>query len=192
VCDFAYTINGMKITRDTGQMREDTHSDSPVKKNRSSRLFRNILLVFLGLSLCAGTIFVAFFVQLGSMLPDLEDITPVCPSSNPAGFEGIAGVTLPPSASNIMTYCGGWQGWGAYARFEMEPDDLGTFVNTSHIQLPLSESGKPHQLYWSGEEVNDLASYLYGFYQEYEWLEEIIVDTENPDRYIVYFTVLGG
>ena len=48
-----------------------------------------------------------------------------------------------------------------------------------------------HSVYFDEAAIPD--TFLYGTQTSgIDWLEEIIVDTSNPNQWIVYFTVLAG
>jgi hypothetical protein len=110
-----------------------------------------------------------------------------------AGIESVARIKLPPSTAKLSSACGGMQGWWAEAYFDMEPSDLAVFVNSTNVKLPLSTTGKPEKLECHPcNDLPNLKSYLYGTYNSSDWFEEIFIDTSNPARYRVYFTLLAG
>jgi hypothetical protein len=116
-----------------------------------------------------------------------------CEPTNPSGIESVTQIKLPPSATNLESTCAGLQGVGAAAAFDMKPSELALFVNSTHVKLPLSATGKPETLKCLlCSALPDVKSYLYGTYSRDEWFEEIFIDTSNPAQYRVYFTLLAG
>src|SRR5437868_15020524 len=102
---------------------------------------------------------------------------------------------MPTSATHIKSLCGGMQGIWSEAYFDMKPSDLAVFVNSTNVKLPLSTTGKPEKLEcYPCNDLTNLKSYLYGTYyiDESQLLEEVFIDTSNPARYRVYFTLLVG
>jgi hypothetical protein len=116
---------------------------------------------------------------------------PPCDPSHPSGIERVAGFKLPPSASNLSSNCFGLANWWAEARFDMNPSDLEVFVNSTNVKLPLSATLKPGTLSCC-DQLTGVTSYLYGWYGSGEWFEEVFIDTSNPARWRVYFTLLAG
>jgi hypothetical protein len=159
------------------------------------RLIRKVLLIVIGLGACAGILYLGFMFLVFSAFSGMGDMfdSPMCKPTNPSGIESVTHMKLPPSASNLASFCGGMQGIWAEANFDMKPADLAVFVNSTHIRLPLSANDKPEKLKClSCSELTDVVSYLYGTYSAEEWFEEIFIDTSNPSLYRVYFTLLAG
>jgi hypothetical protein len=164
-------------------------------KQSRRRTIRNLVLVLLGLGACGGIIYFGFMLLFAYSLVELAPTfhNPVCDPATPSGIESVTHMKLPPSATNLTSFCGGWQGIGAEAQFDMEPSDLATFVNSTNVKLPLSPSNKPEKLKcFSCGKFTEVDSYLYGTYSAPEWFEEIFIDTSNPAHYRVYFTLLAG
>jgi hypothetical protein len=110
-----------------------------------------------------------------------------CPSFFPFLVEENAKFTLPPSAHNIISACGGMQGWMAQARFEMSPDDLDNLLASTFLTQPLTEIAPEERL----DDVENMSSYLYGRSTSGLW-QEIIINTSDPNVYTVYITTIGG
>lgn len=155
---------------------------------------RNIILALSGLVVIGVTGCLVFIILLANALNGIGDSlnNPQCAPSNPAGIEAIAQFRLPPSAKLLASNCGGLQGWVAWAKFEMSPSDLDTFLATTHTKPPLSSTNRPQQLRCHFTDGQDIPDYLYGGYSGFKWEEEVFIDTHDRSRYIVYFTVLGG
>lgn len=119
-----------------------------------------------------------------------------CEPSEPSEFERLAEITLPSSYDNFHSVCFGMQGWVLKSKFDIKPDELDVLLNTTNIIMPLSQTEFPAGVDTRHLEMDDksLNSHLYGVYQDFNsnngWFEEIIVDTTNPNRWTVYFTVL--
>jgi hypothetical protein len=85
------------------------------------------------------------------------------------------------------------QGWWAEARFDIDPDELDIFLETTDAQQVEQLITRPDRIYSSQlKELEPLSSFRYGLSDKPEWLEEVIVDTSNSDRWTVYFTLLAG
>lgn len=157
------------------------------------RLLKRLVIALLGLLLCGG-IGVGVFIYAMSLMGEAISLVNSnnCPASEPDKVESMALFKLPPSGNLIFSLCGGMQGTLVEAHFEMKPDDLKTFLATTSV-ANLSTSDKPEELYCTcDQDVVTVGNYLYGIYESPEWLEEVFIDTTNPNRYIVYFTVLAG
>ena len=118
-----------------------------------------------------------------------------CESESPNIFEGRAQVSLPPSYDNFQSTCGGMQGWWAEAIFDINSDELELFLSSTHIDISSLWNGLPDQVHsvYFRNNPSMPAPYLWATYnEERDWFEEVIVDTSNPNRWTVYFTVLGG
>ncbi|MEO1289735.1 MAG: hypothetical protein AAFV93_18385 [Chloroflexota bacterium] len=164
------------------------------KKSKMSLTKKLILggMVAVGF-LIAG--FIIFLAMLANSLQVLgEAFGNVCEPSTPSLYEGFADVELPVSYDELVSECGGMQGQWHEARFTIDPDDLDDFLETTDIEQPLL-SELPYRIYstyWNA--LEDIpVSFLYGSKNvSSDWFEEIIVDTSDDERWIVYFTVLKG
>lgn len=170
--------------------------DQDSRSKKRSRIFRNVIIgciAVAALSLAAAFIFLR--VVIAPAIEGLGPIfdSPLCDPSNPDGIQDVARIELPPSYSNLSSTCGGLQGWFAYASFDIDPDELHTFVSTTNITTLEQLTTQPEQIYYLHfEELQPLSAFRYGLSDEDEWLEEVIVDTSNPSRWTVYFTLLAG
>jgi|GEM_PF-5662671 len=116
-----------------------------------------------------------------------------CGTDDTAPFEGYAQVILPDNIENFISLCGGFQGWWAEAKFDIHPTDLEQFLSTTNIEYPLTITELPSRIHVPFQpDVLELENILYGISDEYEWLEEIVVDTRRSDKWTVYFVVLAG
>lgn len=97
---------------------------------------------------------------------------------------------FPPSATHIESFCMGMQGWFASANFEMSPEELETFINSTYIEMPLDTALPTEPYFFDPDSVKDMKSYLYG--NGYNGLQEVLIDTSDPDKYFVYFRAGGG
>jgi hypothetical protein len=162
------------------------------------KLIRNIIIGLAGLTICGAVVAIAGLVWLGNLFSgdSIGLIDPPCTVSNPSGIEEMAEFKLPPSAKLLSAGCGGMQGWGAWASFEMNPADLNTFLATTSVKPPLSNTNHPEKLHCACANNEKITDYLYGDYSSYNnnhsWREEVFIDTHDKNLYTVYFTVLGG
>jgi hypothetical protein len=175
---------------------DDIGEISPIHKRlRHSHLIRQIAIISAVISGFLAVCFIAFISFMAYVVGGLGDIlnSPLCDPQNPAGIQDVARIELPPSYSNLQSSCGGMMGWGAEASFDIDPDELDIFLASTSIERPLSSTEvTTHFSYISQQEIENLDSYLYGVYDSYEWFEEVIVDTSNQNRWIVYFKLLAG
>lgn len=157
------------------------------KDKRKKRLLTFLLPVVIGICVIGACYLFAVFSAV-SMLQNQ------CDPSEPSEFESLAQVSLPSSYDSFHSVCFGMQGWGAEAKFDINPDELDLFLETTNIEQPLSSTNLPTASYSAYLEIDldTLESFLYARHQANEWFEEIIVDTSNPNRWTIYFTVLGG
>jgi hypothetical protein len=128
--------------------------------------------------------------------PILAGLGSFCPPEEPAKIEHFGSFTLPPSATDLDSYCSGMQNWWAVARFEMSPDDLEEFIASTHLEEPLSSSAPPEA--WGEDTLfpRDAESYLYGKYEYWSgrdyYAQEVFIDTGNPDEFVVYVDTTQG
>jgi hypothetical protein len=155
-------------------------------------LSRRMVVMGIGLLLVMLICGTCFISTLASTRESVSNCC--CPESDPNQIEEVARFRLPPSTSNLWSWCGGMQGWAAYARFEMSPSDLNGFVSSTIVQPPLSTIGRPERLIASDQsEIPDEVSlYLYGLYDSAEFDQEIFIDISDAEKYIVYLSVLAG
>lgn len=158
-----------------------------------TRIILSLLASFCVLILCA----LFFTLMLSNSIAEFGKAysSSSCESESPNIFEGRAQVSLPPSYDNFQSTCGGIQGWWAEAVFDINSDELELFLSSTHIDMSTLSNGLPDQarsVYLRNNPPMP-APYLWATYnEESDWVEEVIVDTSNPNRWTVYFTVLGG
>lgn len=165
------------------------------KKEQRKSLWKFVLAVMLtaGVMLIVTCGFVYYIARgIGESLAQVSDSN-MCHS--PFGLESVAQISLPENYDNLESICGGMQGWFAEAKFGINPDELEIFLEStlitpdslSSIEMPdYTNSGYFRQL------EEPVTSYLYGSQWDGDWFEEVIVDTSNPERWTVYFTLLAG
>ncbi len=180
-----------------------TKSNNPVKstEQKTSRqvrtnIIRRIILLVLSIVVVAALGIVVFLHLLSNALIGLGPMlnSPLCDPHDPRGIENIAQIELPPSYRNLESSCGGMQGWAAFAKFEIDANELELFLETTNIEPTLASTGLQEttsSIYLSNNEQYP-RSYLYGVHNSFKWFEEIIVDTSRSERWTVYFTVLAG
>jgi hypothetical protein len=120
-----------------------------------------------------------------------------CSPSNVKELENAGQFQLPPSARNLSSGCFGMQGWDGHAEFEMSSSDLSSFVASTKIKLPLvpNEIPKDSSLMTPASHAK---SYLHGRYDSYvpksdtTYYQEILVDTTDPAKYLVFVKFGGG
>jgi hypothetical protein len=77
------------------------------------------------------------------------------------------------------------------ARFEIRSSELETFIQNTNLDLPLATTRKPAQFWKWDKEVDSVENYLYGKYVG-NFTQEVLVNTSNPESYVVYVWVSGG
>jgi hypothetical protein len=113
-----------------------------------------------------------------------------CPASSQSAIEGRIHIDFPPSAKNIDCGYFFFQGSEAWARFEMSPSDLDTFLATTYV-TSVTDQPVPDdvEFHFSTMFVRD---HLYGEYRG-EWIpgelmqQYILIDIDDPNTYIVFF-----
>jgi len=167
------------------------------KKEQRKILWKFVLAVMLTAGVMLICIYGFIFYignSIGQALIQMGDMhTPPC--NTPDELESFAQISLPESYENLESICGGMQGWYAEAKFDINPDDLEAFLESTLITPDsLSSTEMPdytHSGYFRPIE-EPVTSYLYGSQWDGDWFEEVIVDTSNPERWTVYFTLLAG
>lgn len=171
-----------------------------MKQKNENKKRTLIIRIILGLLASFGVLIICaifFIMMLANSIAGLGEAYggSLCDSENSSGFEGLTRVTLPPSYDNFQSTCGGMQGWGADAVFDINPDELELFLSSTHIDISVLSNSLPKQIrsIYFRRRPPMPAPYLWATYsEESDWFEEIIVDTTNANRWTVYFTVLGG
>ena len=162
-------------------------------KKQSRR--RSIFVTVAGTAIIIALILLPLILISSYALTGIGDIfdSPLCDPSDPGGIQSVARIELPPSYTNLWSTCGGLQGWWAIATFEMNPGELNMFLETTSIEsTTLSPTMPVQRLSEYRQEIGDLETYLYGTHDSFDWFEEIIINTSDPNRWAVYFRVLAG
>jgi hypothetical protein len=118
-----------------------------------------------------------------------------CFTDEPDKIQAIGRFSLPPSAKLLETECSGLQGYYAAAKFEMNPGDLNTFIRSTSIKTNFQTKTDMSKLNWAVQKViknNIPTSYLHSKVDFPEFLQEVLIDTSDPNRYTVYIGVLVG
>ncbi len=125
-----------------------------------------------------------------------------CLSFTPGAFQYLVwpvGFVFPPSAKNLESRCVGRLGLGSVvtqARFDILPSDLFAFLRSTRVKTPLSASTLPDNAsvtFLGLSNPKSIKSYLYGRYSENGvYGQEVLVDTGDPDRYIVYISAYAS
>ena len=145
-------------------------------------------------------LFKQFALNAASVFLDFSDNS--CDPRTPANTEDIGQFKFPPSTTNLSSYCWGMQGWWGNAQFDMAPSDLNYFVSHLQIKPPLSNNRLPAENERIVEDVvlatkaSTLKSFLYGsyriFYKSSSFAQEVVIDTSDPGRFVVYLSFAGG
>ncbi|MFN8372416.1 MAG: hypothetical protein U0694_06020 [Anaerolineae bacterium] len=170
---------------------------APQKRHRRRLLFGCLFALIACVSIAAGALVMflnAFADGLGEMFADN------CATDVPDHIlrtEGLANFEFPPSAANIWTSCGGLQGWWAEARFEMSPVDLDAFIQSTRIRRLQLTTSAPADLQGSNPLLRDVLNvpepYLYGYYSSgSDYLQEVFIDTSDPNLYRVHILLSAG
>lgn len=124
-----------------------------------------------------------------------------CPPDEPHKFEGMGGLSLPPSYTNLFSDCSTWQDWGARGFFSMSPADLddfvirvnrwlGTDVNLVEFSSESKEILREFPPLAAQVKANDIQSGFYGYSDKYD-VKEILINTTNPELYTVMINTFG-
>lgn len=117
--------------------------------------------------------------------------------ADPAALvQGFGQITLPASYESLDVQCSVFMDHHAvYARFEIAPADLAAFQQSTLIETWLVKPETPPDLpYGFGDYLDDraianLMSYFYGVHEPIVPVaQQILIDTSDPQRYVVYFT----
>jgi hypothetical protein len=107
-----------------------------------------------------------------------------------------AGVKLPPSARNLHSHYTAFQDYFIHVRFDMDPADMPVFLSSTHVDLPLSSTiplsfdEELNVSWWRPLEAKQFqagqgsVSLPHGYPES----QSILIDTTDPNRYIVYIT----
>jgi hypothetical protein len=113
----------------------------------------------------------------------------VCPPDDAASVEAALKITLPPSTLNLDSYCGEDEDGGS-AIFEIVPGELDALLKSTKIDMPLSSTRRVAYLTFTREQLDEIDSYLSGYYRDDFLIQEILINTSDPQNYIVYFTAI--
>jgi len=110
--------------------------------------------------------------------------------------EGFGRITLPASYAALEVSCNAFMDHHTlHARFDIAPADLATFQQSTLIETwmvkPETTPDFPHSFgtFLDEDEVDDIPAYVYGVYAPLVPVsQQILIDTSDPARYIVYFT----
>jgi hypothetical protein len=143
----------------------ETNMTQKKKKKTNRKWFWRIVLALSGIG-CAIILIVGIgFLILVNALANFPGYDSACGVEDSSVFESIAQVTLPDDYSNFSSSCGGMQGWWAEARFDINPDDLDEFLETTHIELPLTTNPLPSRIYVANaSSIKATGNLLYGLY----------------------------
>jgi hypothetical protein len=178
--------------------------EDPTQRRTGAKKTSFWLGIALWLTICGGCMYTVYdgLTRISDGLRGLADdaLTPgPCETEHPnriQNTQNLGQFEFPPSATNIETGCGGLQGWGASAAFDMLPSDLPVLLNNSRItelspDFPSNVQGhSPYQFMVT--QAATMRAYLYGWRSEPEFLIEILIDTTNPALYHVTINVFGG
>jgi len=146
-------------------------------------------------------ILILAFICLGTVGTGLYKILSAadsCPPDSQATVEDYAHLKFPPSVSKLD--CGYilFQGSEGWAKFEMSPDDLDAFVESTMVgsvsRRPAAQRAKFRY------DISAITNPLYGEYHgihpeggpETFLSQYILIDTRDPHVYVVYFGALFG
>lgn len=111
--------------------------------------------------------------------------------STTAEIESLARIDIPASASNIHAQAGGFQDRYIHVRFDLPPADLNSFLGATRYtpavsqstDIPFQQSLEPNQNWWQPAMAKSFlagAGFVDGISQS------VLIDTTNPELYIVY------
>lgn len=151
-----------------------------------------LMLAGLILAICTGV------GVLGYVVVQLRDITGPSDCSDEA-YDLVRPV-LPASAEVLEEECSSFVNSTYTVIFSMSPDDLSTFQQQHHPQAKidewqtdlsdpyLSEESKQAIITRLEEQGAQLNSILYGRYSDGIYWMEILIDTSDPQQYLVYYS----
>jgi hypothetical protein len=148
------------------------------------------------LSIClCWLLFILLFFYTSRYSPLAGFVSNGCFTDDPEKIQALARFRLPAGAKLLETECQGLQGWYAAAKFEMNPGDLNTFIRSKSIKTNFQTKTDMSKLNWAVQKViknNIPTSYLHSKVDFPEFLQEVLIDTSDPNRYTVYIGVLVG
>ena len=170
-------------------------------KKRSNRRKWIISGIIASLLICAAIPIILFCILSNSLSNLGEAFGNSCPSDEPHSVEGMARFRLPSSYDNFWSDCGGMQGWWAEAHFDMSPDDLDSLISNLWLDVELVEFSTgleeitvKHIIFsQSADDPSNIQTGFYGYSEsDADLVQEILIDTTNPELYRVYLVVLRG
>jgi len=165
------------------------------KKKTLSRWKWWIIGALSTVALC-GVASLLIYIAIGKSLAGLEGMMGNnCPNDEPANAESYGRFELPPSYTNLKSFCGGMQGWSVDASFNMKPEDLDALVESLWLEADLQPTGEPQHIFFRDGETpfEEIASYLYAVTTSgTDLLQEVLIDTSDPESYFVYLVILAG
>jgi hypothetical protein len=124
-----------------------------------------------------------------------------CPPDEPHEFERIARFSLPSSYMNLSSKCSTWQDWGAFAAFDISPEDLDNYIvyvnrwlgsDTDLVEFTTDSDEFFREFFILARRLrdNNIQTGLYGYSDKYD-VKEILIDTTNPEKYRVTINTFG-
>jgi len=117
-----------------------------------------------------------------------------------AKIEAFADLQLPSSATDVQSHLSGFQDSFLRVRFAMSPSDLQPFMGTTRFTEPLSSSSVPDLIaepfdlpWWKPLTVQHYLAGKTTFQREGagRQYQAILIDTTDPQHYIVYLMVFA-
>lgn len=109
-------------------------------------------------------------------------------------IERLLDAQLPPSAANVYSYYTSFQDYYAMIRFEIDPADLPQLLARSPFSDPLNTTNNPFQAkqnepsWW---QPHNARQFQWGQTNKNSEDSTILIDTTDPQRYIVYWHGIG-
>jgi hypothetical protein len=111
------------------------------------------------------------------------------PATN-AEIEALARITLPPGATNIHAQAGGFQDRYIHVRFDIPAAELDAFLAASRYTpaldmavVPFQQHLEPKAVWW---QPRNAARFRAGSAFSGGISQSLLVDTSDPERYVVY------
>ncbi|MBZ0286708.1 MAG: hypothetical protein K8I30_03770, partial [Anaerolineae bacterium] len=130
-----------------------------LKKPRQDHFLRRCFLITLFIAALISFCGVVAYINLLPFMGIVGGNS--CPEWLPSTVEKWGKFHLPPSFSNLQTFCAGMQGWIARAEFDMSPADVDALVDGSHIERPLTNQLDPDDPLYDDPAVRRMTSYLF-------------------------------
>jgi len=155
------------------------HSNSPIA------LLQMIFVPFL---MCSCVFIIGSVIFIHNL--DIKNITCVDTDSREQ-VELHAHITFPPNTDTYSAYSIRGADCAIYMTFDIEPNQLDTFLQSTHVNSVETASGfqlsaiANNLRIYEGKTLNTDKDYLYGEYHGYP-AQRIFFDVSNPNRYIAY------